>query len=88
MPEYPFSRNNVTLGRSGKKIPGVVLEKSSVFFLHGSSPVWIGKCTAESAQHWRQSHAVVEGREAKTIFSPGCHAMIVDNQRDGGNAFR
>ena len=51
MLEDPFSRNNIGPRRTRKKILGEVLEKGSVFFLHGGPPVGVGKTTTDGLRH-------------------------------------
>jgi len=50
--ENPFSSDHIFLGRTRNKVPRVVVQESSMFFFHGTTPVRIGKSVATGPRYW------------------------------------
>jgi hypothetical protein len=74
--EDPLPSDNIGPRRTGHKIPGVVLEESTVFF-HSCSPIGVSKSASEGLWHRRERHNMVGGGHPEAALRTSAHGVLV-----------
>ena len=80
--EDPLPSDNIGPRRAMHKVPGVILKKSIVFFLHSWSPMGISKSATEGLRHRRERHDVVDRGHPVAALRPSAHGVLDGHRRD------
>jgi len=80
--EDPLPRDNIGPRRTRQEILGVVLQESTVFFLHSGSPIGVSKSAMDGLWHWRERHGVVDGGHLVAALGTGAHRVLVCHWRN------
>ena len=84
--EDPLPSDNISPGQTGHKIPGVVLQESTVFFLHSRSLIGISKSAMKGLWHRREWHSMVGSRHPEAALRTGAHRVLVGHRKDSNRA--
>jgi hypothetical protein len=49
--EDPFAGDHIRLGRTGNKVPGMIVQEGSVFLFHSPAPVRVGEGVAAGTRN-------------------------------------
>jgi hypothetical protein len=83
--ENLLARHHVGMRWSRHQLPSVVLQKSSMLFLHGGMPTRVNEATTVGFGHRGEVRSMELSRNAKVVLSASRHRVLVGHWLDSNS---